>query len=212
MTQAVNSPHFKENARKALDDAFLQKALARSEKGFIERRKAAVEKLPEYDALRDSARDLKDHILAHLDIYLEAYEKNVIASGGHVHWAATAEEANEIIYGICRRLNAKTVAKGKSMISEETGLNAYLEERGIRPIETDLGEYIIQLRGETPSHLIAPALHVTKEQIEDDFRRAHTGLPPERNLDEPTSLLAEARAMLREKFLAATSASQARTF
>ncbi|MBY0530357.1 MAG: iron-sulfur cluster-binding protein [Xanthobacteraceae bacterium] len=203
MTQTVNSPHFKENARKALDDVFLQQALARSEKGFIERRKAAVEKLPEYDALRDSARDLKDHILAHLDLYLEVYEKNVIASGGHVHWATTAEEANEIILGICQRLNAKTVAKGKSMISEETGLNAYLKKHGIRPIETDLGEYIIQLRGETPSHLIAPALHVTKEQIEADFRRAHTGLPPERNLDEPTSLLAEARAMLREKFLAA---------
>lgn len=203
MTQAVNSPHFNANARKALDDAFLQKALARSEKGFIERRKAAVEKLPEYDALRDSARDLKDHILAHLDLYLETYEKNVIASGGHVHWAANAGEANEIILSICKRLDAKTVAKGKSMISEETGLNAYLEENGIRPIETDLGEYIIQLRGETPSHLIAPALHVTKEQIEADFRRAHADLPPERNLDEPTSLLAEARAMLREKFLSA---------
>lgn len=201
MTQPVNSPHFNANARKALDDAFLQKALARSEKGFIERRAAAVEKLPEYDALRDSARDLKDHILAHLDLYLDAYEKNVIASGGHVHWAATAEEANEIIYGICQRLNAKTVAKGKSMISEETGLNAYLDARGIQPVETDLGEYIIQLRGETPSHLIAPALHVTKEQIEADFRRAHVALPPERNLDEATSLLAEARAMLRDKFL-----------
>ncbi len=203
MTQAVNSPQFNQNARKALDDSYLQKALARSEKGFIERRKAAVEKLPEYDALRDSARDLKDHILAHLDLYLEAYEKNVIASGGHVHWAANAEEANEIILNICQRLNAKSVAKGKSMISEETGLNTYLEARGIKPIETDLGEYIIQLRGETPSHLIAPALHVTKEQIEADFRRAHTDLPPERNLDEPTSLLAEARAMLRDKFLSA---------
>jgi L-lactate dehydrogenase complex protein LldF len=201
MTQTVNSPQFNRNARKALDDAFLQKALARSEKGFIERRKAAVEKLPEYDALRDNARDLKDHILSHLDLYLEAYEKNVVASGGHVHWAATAEEANEIILGICKRLNAKTVAKGKSMISEETGLNAYLEENGVRPIETDLGEYIIQLRGETPSHIIAPALHVTKEQIEADFRRAHTELPPGRNLDEPTSLLAEARAILRESFL-----------
>ena len=164
MTQTVNSPQFNRNARKALDDAFLQKALARSEKGFIERRKAAVEKLPEYDALRDNARDLKDHILGHLDLYLDVYEKNVIASGGHVHWAATAEEANEIILGICKRLNAKTVAKGKSMISEETGLNAYLEENGVRPIETDLGEYIIQLRGETPSHIIAPALHVTKER------------------------------------------------
>jgi len=201
MTQEVRSRQFNETAQKALADASLQKALSRFEQGFISRRKAAVEKLPEYDALRDSARDLKDHILAHLDLYLEAYEKNVIASGGHVHWAATAEEANEIIYGICKRLNAKTVVKGKSMISEETGLNAYLEARGLHPVETDLGEYIIQLRGETPSHLISPALHVTKEQVEADFRRAHSSLPPERNLDEPTSLLAEARGMLREKFL-----------
>lgn len=201
MTHAVNSPYFKERAKKALADPSLQKALSRFEKGFIERRRLTVAKLPEYDALRDYARDLKDHILSHLDLYLEEYEKNVTASGGHVHWAATAEEANEIIYGICKRLDAKTVAKGKSMISEETGLNAYLEARGTRPVETDLGEYIIQLRGETPSHLIAPALHVTKEQVEADFRRAHTSLPPERNLDEPTSLLAEARTMLRDKFL-----------
>ncbi len=201
MTQPVNSPYFNENARKALDDPDLQQALSRFETGFIERRRVTVGRLPEYDEMRDAARDLKDHILSHLDLYLEEYEKNVIASGGHVHWAATAEEANEIIYGICKRLDAKTVAKGKSMISEETGLNAYLEARGIRPVETDLGEYIIQLRGETPSHLIAPALHVTKKQVEADFRRAHTALPPQRNLDEPTSLLAEARAMLRDKFL-----------
>ncbi len=201
MTQPVNSPHFNELARTALGDASLQKALSRFETGFIQRRRAAVGRLPEYDAMRDSARDLKDHVLAHLDLYLEAYEKSVVAAGGHVHFAATAEEANEIILGICRRLNAKTVAKGKSMISEETGLNDYLEANGVRPVETDLGEYIIQLRGETPSHLISPAMHVTKEQVEADFRRAHTGLPPERNLDEATSLLAEARAMLRDTFL-----------
>lgn len=201
MTQPVSSPQFNERAKKALHDVSLQKALSRFETGFIERRRAAVSRLPEYDALRDSARDLKDHILAHLDLYLEAYEKNVVASGGHVHFAATAEEANEIILGICKRLDAKTVAKGKSMISEETGLNEYLEANGIHPVETDLGEYIIQLRGETPSHLISPALHVTREQVEADFRRAHSGLPPERNLDEPASLLAEARAMLRDQFL-----------
>jgi L-lactate dehydrogenase complex protein LldF len=201
MTHPVKSKLFNETARQALQDASLQKALSRFETGFISRRKAVVGRLPEYDAMRDRARDLKDHILAHLDLYLEEYEKNVIVSGGQVHWAANAGEANEIILNICKRLDAKTVAKGKSMISEETGLNAHLEANGIQPIETDLGEYIIQLRGETPSHLIAPALHVTKEQVEADFRRAHTGLPPERNLDEPTSLLAEARAMLRDKFL-----------
>jgi L-lactate dehydrogenase complex protein LldF len=90
MTQPVNSPQFNARARKALGDASLQKALSRFETGFIERRRAAVSRLPEYDALRDQARDLKDHILAHLDLYLEAYEQSVTASGGHVHFAATA--------------------------------------------------------------------------------------------------------------------------
>ena len=89
------------------------------------------------------------------------------------------------------------------MVAEEIGLNDYLEANGIEPVETDLGEYIIQLRHEMPSHIIAPAVHLTKAQIEDDFRRVHTHLPPDRNLVEPTSLLAEARAVLREKFLAA---------
>ena len=89
------------------------------------------------------------------------------------------------------------------MIAEEIGLNDFLEGNGITPVETDLGEYIIQLRHEMPSHIIAPAVHLTKEQVEADFRRVHTHLPADRNLVEPASLLAEARAVLREKFLAA---------
>jgi L-lactate dehydrogenase complex protein LldF len=170
MTQTVNSPQFNRNARKALDDAFLQKALARSEKGFIERRKAAVEKLPEYDALRDNARDLKDHILSHLDLYLEAYEKNVVASGGHVHWAATAEEANEIILGICKRLDAKTVTKGKSMISEEIDLNEVSRSQAAssrsRPTSANTSS---SCATSAPSHIIAPAVHSPSDQVEADL-------------------------------------------
>ena len=86
------------------------------------------------------------------------------------------------------------------MISEEIGLNDHLEANGIKAVETDLGEYIIQLRGETPSHIIAPAVHVNQDQVEADFRRVHTHLPPERDLSEPTSLLAEARGIIRERF------------
>src|SRR5262249_12585839 len=138
-----------------------------------------------------------------LDLYLEEYERRVITSGGHVHFAATAADARAIILGICRALNAKTVTKGKSMVAEEIGLNDFLSEHAITPIETDLGEYIIQLRHEMPSHIIAPAVHLSKAQVEADFRRVHTRLPPERNLTEPTALLSEARAVLREKFLAA---------
>ena len=201
MSAEPTSQNFKANAHAALGDAQLQKALGHVRVNFIERRAAAAAKLPEFEALRDAARDIKNHVLSHLDLYLEAYEKNVIASGGQVHFARTAKEACGVIVGICRDEGARTVTKGKSMVSEEIGLNAAIEAAGMSPIETDLGEYIIQLRGEAPSHIIAPAVHLLKEQVEADFRRVHTGLAADRNLDAPESLLAEARAILREKFL-----------
>src|SRR5499427_5013874 len=203
MTHVATSPRFKENAKAALADPELQNALKFVEVNFIARRREVADRLPEFDALRDSARDIKNHTLAHLDLYLEAYEAKVTAAGGHVHYAVTAEDAKGIVLDICRRLGARTVTKGKSMIGEEIAINDHLEANGITPVETDLGEYIIQLRHEIPSHIIAPAVHLTKAQIEADFRRAHDKLPADRNLGEPTSLLAEARAVLREKFLAA---------
>ena len=203
MTLPVTSPQFKENARRALADRQLQKALGNVELNFIEKRRQVAAKLPEFDLLRDAARDLKDHTLAHLDLYLEAYERRVTEAGGQVHWAVTGEQACGVVLDICQRLGARLVTKGKSMISEEIGLNDFLAGHDIAAVETDLGEYIIQLRHEPPSHIIAPAVHLNKEQIEADFRRVHAGLPAGRNLDEPTSLLAEARAVLREKFLAA---------
>ena len=159
--------------------------------------------MPEFDAIRDNARDIKNHTLAHLDLYLEAYEEKVRDSGGEVHYAETAQGACELILSICKRVGATTVTKGKSMVAEEIGLNEYLEENGVAPIETDLGEYIIQLRHEPPSHIIAPAVHLTREQIEASFRESHTMLPAERDLSEPTELLNEARSVLRQRFLTA---------
>jgi L-lactate dehydrogenase complex protein LldF len=202
VTQAT-SPEFKDNAKAALADADLQNALKFVEVNFVARRRDVVERLPEFDALRDSGRDIKDHTLAHLDLYLEEYEARVTAAGGHVHYAPTAADARQIVLDLCRKLGAKTATKGKSMVGEEIGINDFLEANGVTPVETDLGEYIIQLRHELPSHIIAPAVHLTKAQIEADFRRAHTQLPKDRNLTEPTALLAEARGVLREKFLAA---------
>lgn len=199
----ITASNFKGNSVKALNDRQLQKALGNVQRGFIEKRQKAVDLLPEFEALRDSARDIKNHTLAHLDLYLEAYEAKVTAAGGHVHWAETAQDARAIILDICRKAGAKTVTKGKSMISEEVGVNAYLEENGIKPVETDLGEYIIQLRNEPPSHIIAPAVHLNKEQIEADFRRVHTHLDPQRSLAEAQTLLTEARTILRSSFLAA---------
>lgn len=197
------SPAFKDNAHEALRDPALQRALGNVESGFIAKRRKAADKLPEFEALRDAARDIKNHTLAHLDLYLEAYEKRVTDAGGHVHFAPTADDARKVVIDICKRVGAKTIAKGKSMISEEIDLNGHLEAAGVTPVETDLGEYIIQLRGERPSHIVAPVIHLNRDQIEENFRATHTELPPERDLSAPESLLAEARAMLRKKFLAA---------
>ncbi len=198
----LTSPAFKDNARAALADTQLQRALSKG-LGFVERRRLAAERLPEFEALRDAARDIKNHTLAHLDLYLEAYEARLAAGGGTLHYAITAEEARAIVLDVCRKAAAKTVTKGKTMIAEEIGLNDFLEQNGIQPVETDLGEYLIQIRHEMPSHIIAPAIHLNKDQVEADFRRVHTHLPSDRNLAEPATLLAEARGVLRERFLAA---------
>jgi len=199
----VTSPAFKQNAHDALGDAQLQKALGNVRRGFIDKRQKAADRLPEFEALREEAKRIKDHTLAHLDHYLEAYERKVNASGGRVHWAETAEDARNIVLDICRASHARTVTKGKSMITEEIALNDFLEKNGIRPVETDLGEYIIQLRGEHPSHIIAPAVHLNKEQVEGDFRRVHNHLPVARDLSEPEALLNEARMVLRKEYISA---------
>jgi L-lactate dehydrogenase complex protein LldF len=199
----ATSHAFKRNAHDALHDRVLQRALLNLKAGFQDRRAQTVAKLPEWEELRERARDIKNHTLAHLDFYLEAYAAKVEAQGGVVHWARTGAEMRERVLEICRSVDARTVSKGKSMIAEEVALNDFLEANDIAPIETDLGEYIIQLRHEPPSHIIAPAVHLTKEQVADSFRAAHTELDPARPLGEPRQLLDEARAMLREKFLAA---------
>ena len=199
----ANSHNFKSNVRYALKDQSLQDALGQLKTGFIERRRMAAACLPEFEALRDQARDIKNHTLEHLDFYLEAYEAKVVESGGHVHWCRDAAEARAKILELCHALKARTVTKGKSMITEEIALNEHLAANGIEPVETDLGEYIIQLRQEAPSHLIAPAVHVSRQQVEETFRKTHTELEPDRVLTEGSMLLAEARMMLRDRFLAA---------
>jgi len=199
----LTSPAFKENVTAALADPQLQSALHGIETGIVDRRRAVVAKLPEFDALRDSAVAIKNHTLAHLDLYLEKFEQRCTAAGGNVHYAVTAEEARATVLEVCRTANARLVTKGKSMIGEEIAINDFLEDNGITPVETDLGEYLVQIRHELPSHIIMPAVHLTKEQVEADFRRVHTHLPADRNLVEPTTLLTEARTILRDRFLAA---------
>ncbi|MFN4141942.1 LutB/LldF family L-lactate oxidation iron-sulfur protein [Aestuariivirga sp.] len=197
----MSSTAFPQNVSKALADGQLQYAMTETGPRFIAKRSKAREALPEFDRLRDQARDIKNHVLDHLDLYLERYEEKVKEAGGHVHWARTAEEARAAILGICQRAGAKLVTKGKSMISEEIDLNHHLEANGITPVETDLGEYLIQIRNERPSHIIAPAVHLTRDQVEADFRRTHTHLDPARDLTEIPALVEEARSVLRQKYL-----------
>jgi L-lactate dehydrogenase complex protein LldF len=199
----VTSPAFKENAARALANPGLQKALGTAKGAFLARRAAAVAALPEFERLREIGRDIKNHTLANLDFYLEAYEAKVKAAGGQVHWCSTADDARAAVLAICRRAGARTVTKGKSMISEELGINQHLEAHGIRPVETDLGEYILQLRQEAPSHIIAPAFHLNREDWEADFRRLHTDLPADRVFAERRDIMTEARGKLRGSFLAA---------
>jgi L-lactate dehydrogenase complex protein LldF len=197
------SHSFKDNAARALTDEQLQRALGNIGEGFVNKRASARGGLPEFDALRDHAKAIKDHTIEHLDLYLEEYERKVTQAGGQVHWAATAKDANEIITWICRDAAALSVTKGKSMVAEEIGLNEALENAGLEVVETDLGEYIIQNRQEPPSHIIAPAVHLNKDQVIADFRAKHTHLPADRQIDEPSALVGEARSVLRDKFLRA---------
>jgi len=194
---------FPQAAHEALDDARLRTALGRLKTHFVHKRAEAIERYGDFEALRDAGAAIRDAALSNLDVLLETFERNVTVRGGRVHWARDAAEARGIVLNILREAGAKTVTKGKSMVTEEIELNPFLERSGIRPIETDLGEYIIQLRHEPPSHIIAPAFHLNKEDVAETFREAHTELPASRPLNERSALVAEARVMLRKQFEAA---------
>jgi L-lactate dehydrogenase complex protein LldF len=198
-----DTAHFRENAEAAIADPRLQSALAKLPGGLVAQRRSAVAALPEFEALREDARAIRDATLANLAAHLEAFESKATAMGSHIHWATDADEARRTISDICSRANARLVIKGKSMVTEEIGLNAHLEKSGLDVVESDLGEYIIQKRGEAPSHIIAPAIHLTEADVEADFRAYHTHLDHNRELGSPERLVAEARAVLREKFLSA---------
>jgi L-lactate dehydrogenase complex protein LldF len=193
---APTSASFDRNARHALEDVQLRGALRHATGLFGERRKGAIGTVTDWEGLRTRAREIKDETLAHLDRYLEAFAARAEEAGAVVHWARDGEEACAIIGGIITERGARTVVKSKSMASEEVHLNAALAKLGVEPIETDLGEYIIQLAGETPSHIVVPAIHKTKGQIADLFVEK-LGIPPS---DDVATLTGAARQALRQRF------------
>ena len=186
-------------AKKALDNQVLQSALADLQNRFGRATALAYQQLPEGPDLRLKAHEIRQNAIANLDVLLETLADNIRKNGGHVFFAGDAKEAANYCLDTARRHGAKLAVKGKSMVSEEVGLNTTLLENGIDVAETDLGEYIIQLAGERPSHIIAPAIHKTRTDIgklfTDKIGIAYT--------DDPPSLTRAARKALREKFLAA---------
>ena len=150
VSTASHRVEFQDRAKQALQDVSLQRALAKARGGFVDHRQEAIDALPEFDAIRDAARDIKNHVLANLDGYLELYEQQVIENGGQVHWARDARSLPDHT-GICKDAQAKTVTKGKSMVSEEMHLNPVLEAAGMTVVETDLVKYIVQLAGRLPA-------------------------------------------------------------
>ena len=195
----VPSPAFQDRIAQALADEHLRVALDRATRQFAVRREAVFATLPDAEAVRDRARAIRAHTIAHLDRYLEQFTAAVEARGGHVHRAATAQEACDLVVRLAQQAGSPLVAKSKSMVTEEIGLNAALERAGLRVVETDLGEYILQLAGERPSHLIAPAIHKRREDVSALFQR-HLGMPP---TDEIETMTATVRQALRQVFLQA---------
>jgi L-lactate dehydrogenase complex protein LldF len=199
MTDTNSNITFYERVEDALQDTQARGAFDRATKRFTSLRAAAFTTLPEGEAVRDQARAIRAHTLSHLDHYLAQFADAVEKAGGQVHWAADAAEANRIISEIAQANNVKHVVKSKSMVSEEIHLNHALEAIGCEVIESDLGEYIIQLAGETPSHIITPVIHKTKEQV-GEILRDKIGMPP---TNEVTEMTAFVRTKMREIFLTA---------
>lgn len=184
VAQALGRERARFNIRRAMD-------------GLIVKRRAAFPDDTELEQLRDQGEAIREHALANLPELLEQLERQCSANGMQVHWARDADEANAIILDIVRRHEGRAVIKGKSMVSEEIGLNAALSAEGIEPIETDLGELIIQLAQEHPSHIVAPAVHKDRREVAELFGRHYPSEPYSEDIEQLTAL---ARRIMRERF------------
>lgn len=198
MSAQAQSETFRSSYRQALTNSNLRQTLSKATSQFVVARNNAASDLgaEEWERLRNNARQIKDHTLLRLDCYLEEFSTNVERLGGHVHWAASAAEANRYIAGIAAARHVRLVVKSKSMLTEEIELNRALAKAGIEAVETDLGEYIIQLANERPSHVIAPAIHKTRQDVASLFsERLKVDCPA-----EIEGIAALARRVLRERF------------
>jgi L-lactate dehydrogenase complex protein LldF len=196
----VASMHFKANAHVKLNDADLQRNLKKIKTKFVEKRRVAMFELDDFEGTRDAARAIRQRALDNLDTWLEVFERNATARGATVLFAETPADVNALLLEISARHSVKKIIKSKSMVSEESGLDHAIEAAGLTVVETDLGEYILQINDyEPPSHLIGPALHKSKEEVAQLFHTKH-GTPLKSGIDE---LCLEARGVLRGHYLTA---------
>lgn len=196
----IGEKNFKKRVTKGLEDDFMRGAVRSAQGRLQDKRATAAEELGDWEDWRTLGSEIRNHTIEHLDYYLHQLSEKVAELGGHVFFAETGEEANEYIQKIAKEKNAKKIAKSKSMVTEEISMNQALEEIGCEVIETDLGEYILQIDDhDPPSHIVAPALHKNKEQIRDVFKEKLAYLKSEK----PEELALFAREKLREEFLTA---------
>ena len=195
----VTSMHFKARAGGKLADVKLQSALRKLQNNFVRGRAERVLELDNFEEIRTAAAAIRDRALNNLDAWLEEFERNAQARGAVVHWAETAADVNRIVCELAAKYGVRKVAKSKSMVSEECSLNDALEAAGIEVVETDLGEYILQLAHESPSHIVAPVVHKSRDEVSDLFHAKH-GKPRKTGIAE---LCREARETLRPHFLSA---------
>jgi len=191
--------HFKATAGVKLSNANLQEALRKLQGNFVRGRADRVAEFGNYEEIRSAAAAIRDRALENLDLYLDEFERNATARGAVVHWAETREDVSRIVCEITRRHGVRKAVKSKSMVTEECSLNAALEATGIEVVETDLGEYILQLAKEPPSHIVAPVVHKTRDEVSDLFAEKHR-TPRKTDI---AALTREARERLRGHFLTA---------
>ena len=194
-----NTREFNRGAAAAIGDEKIQRSLLGLYEGFHKSREAAAADTPDWEELRERASRVKTHTIENLDRYLALFEERVTEMGGIVRYAADAEAANRYVLDLARARGVRTVVKSKSMVSEEMGLNERLGEAGIESVETDLGEYVIQLAQEAPFHIVAPAIHKDRHDVSELF---HQKLGTER-IEDIQELGRQARRQLRDKFVIA---------
>ncbi|MYL59419.1 amino acid dehydrogenase, partial [Virgibacillus halodenitrificans] len=195
----IGDTSFKDRVQEGLKNDFMRQAVSSAQGRLRNGRLSAAEELGDWEDWRTLGEEIRTHTMENLDFYLQQLSEQVENRGGNVFFAETAEEANEYIKNVVKKKNGRKVAKSKSMVTEEIGLNEALEDVGAEVVETDLGEWILQLDEDPPSHIVAPALHKNRQQIQETFENKKGY----QKTDKPEELALFAREQLRKEFLSA---------